>query len=115
MSLPCNMHFYYNTLYHSLPSDHRSIIVCLLTTDTLICPSGDPVCLSKTDLKQFGVLEFVGIFIIVWLGHVGDRLEFAVIVESIFLRMGSARIFRACCSCLGTWLEFDVPVYIFFL
>ena len=52
MSLSWNMHFYYNNLHHSLSSDHRRIIVCSPTTDTLVCPSDAPVCLSNTDLKQ---------------------------------------------------------------
>ena len=52
MSLSCNMHCYYNTLYHSLSSDHRQIIVYPPNTDTLVCPLDAPVCLSNTDLKH---------------------------------------------------------------
>ena len=36
------------------------------------------------------------IFEIVWLGNVGDRIEFTVLVEFVSLRRGLARTFRAC-------------------
>ena len=52
MSLSCNMHFNCKKLYHSLYSNHRHIIVCPLTTDTMVCASDAPVCLSNTDLKH---------------------------------------------------------------
>ena len=64
-------------------------------------------------VTEFGVINFSGIVRIVWLGHVGAWLEFAVLVEFLFLRMGLAQIFRACCYFLGTPLKFSVPVSVF--
>ena len=39
-------------MHHSLSSDHRHIIVCSPTTDTLVCPSDALVCLTNTDQKH---------------------------------------------------------------
>ena len=59
------------------------------------------------------MINFSGIVRIVRLVHVGAWLEFAVLVEFLFLRMVSAQIFRACCYFLGTPLKFSVPVSVF--
>ena len=39
-------------MYYSLHSDHRRIIVCIPTTETLVCLSEALVCLSNTELKH---------------------------------------------------------------
>ena len=51
---------------------------------------------SRIVFTEFVVLEFFGTVRIVWLGHIGARIEFYVLVESLLFCMGSARIWRAC-------------------